>query len=134
MHFVNIILIAIICTIVTDLTDFFPTIKKYIWKFTFGKNKPYKEYPLKLLDCSLCQTWWLSLIYLIIIHKVSLLTIAFTLFIAFLTPVISSIIVLVKDIFAKLLNIIYKYLIERQLKKSGCIFKNTEMEKNNILI
>lgn len=106
----NILLIAIICVIVTDLTDFFDYVKRYIWNWSFNYTKPYTGFSFKLFDCSLCQTWWVSLLYLLISQTITLPLMVYALFIAYLTPVIKELILLLKDILIKLLDIIYKIL------------------------
>lgn len=110
MVYLNIILIAVICVIVTDCTDFFNYVNMWIWNWVFDHKKPYNGFQFKLLSCSLCQTFWTSLAYLLIIHHLNILMIAYILFIAYLTPVILECLCLLKDIMIKLIDIIYKIL------------------------
>lgn len=110
MIYWNILLLAVICVIVTDLTDFFDYVKKLIWILAFGHNKPYKELRIKLLDCSLCQTFWLSIIYVIWVGKVGIGILAYILIVAYLTTVIRDIIVMVRDYLVKLIDCVYKIL------------------------
>lgn len=109
MIYLNILMITIICVIVTDCTDFWTYVKKLIWKFAYGK-KPFKNFNLKLLDCSLCQSWWMSLLYIIIFSKLSLWLVTYSLIMAYLTPVIYLIISLLKDLGISFVGFLYKIL------------------------
>ena len=87
----NLLLIAVIAVIVVDLTDFVDFIKSAVsYILTGGKSKN-SNYRLKPFDCSLCTTFWLSIIYLLVIGKLSIPTLAISLVIAYLTPVIKMV-------------------------------------------
>ena len=108
MIYLNILLIAVIVVIVIDNTDFVDNIKKLISSLlTKGKIKS-SNYSLKPFDCSLCMTFWISLIYLIIQNQVTLFTITYTLVIALLTPQINDLVKLLQDLITKLINIVYR--------------------------
>lgn len=107
---INILLIATICVIVTDCTDFFEYVKHWIWKFAFNNSKPYRDFEIKILQCSLCQTWWTSLFYLIISHHITLPYITFSLFAAYMTPVINTSLIFVKELCATIFNLLFKLL------------------------
>ena len=110
---INILLIATICVIVTDCTDFFEYVKHWIWKFAFNNSKPYRNFEIKILQCSLCQTWWCSLIYLIFSHNITLYYIAFALFAAYMTPVINTTLIFIKELFAFIFERLF-HLIDNQ--------------------
>lgn len=107
---INILLIATICVIVTDCTDFFEYVKHWIWKFAFNNSKPYRDFEIKILQCSLCQTWWLSLIYLIISHHITLPYITLSLLAAYMTPIINTSLIFVKELCATFFDILFKML------------------------
>lgn len=107
---INILLISVICVIIIDCTDIIDSIKHCIWKFAFKNTKPYRDFPFKPFSCSLCMTWWLSLIYLIITHHITLPYITFSLFAAYMTPVINTSLIFVKEFFAYIFNILFKWL------------------------
>ena len=104
---INILLIALICTIVTDRTDFFQHIEKAIYKLLHPSRQP-RELHWKLLRCSLCQTFWCSTIYLIISNNISLFWIAYSLVVAFMTPVIGELVDYLRDILFKFFEIMRK--------------------------
>lgn len=107
---INLLVISLIIVFIIDTTDFVDTIKQKVWKFAFSDKKPYKEFSCKPFDCSLCMTWWTGLIYLLIIHKFTILYVGYIALLALLTPVFNSILILIKDVFAYLLNKIYKVI------------------------
>ena len=107
---INILLISVICVIIIDGTDFIETIKHTIWKFAFNSSKPYRDFQFKPFSCSLCMTWWLSLAYLIFSHHITLPYIAFSLLVAYMTPVINTSLIFVKELFATIFNILFKWL------------------------
>lgn len=87
----ELILIAFTVVFITDLTDFSTNVKKFIWRVVKGQEKPYREFSIKLLECSLCQTWWITLIWTLIMGEMSIALIFFSAFLAFMTPIIREI-------------------------------------------
>lgn len=104
---INILLIALIVTIVTDRTDFFQHIERVIYKVMHPSRQP-RELHWKILRCSLCQTFWCSTIYLITSHNISLFWIAYALVVAFMTPVIGELVDYLRDILLKFFEIMRK--------------------------
>lgn len=74
----DILLLATICVIVTDISGFFDHFQEWLGKKLKAKVQ------LKILECPNCQAWWCSLLYLVITHQVHLYSIAYALFIAFI--------------------------------------------------
>lgn len=103
----NLILITIIFVIVTDLTDFPDFLNRRLWKILF--KVPYNGKQFKLLSCSLCQSWWMMLLYLILTHNLTIPYIALSLTFSFLTPVIKETLLFIKDFFLKVLDELYYY-------------------------
>ena len=85
-------------------------VKHWIWKFAFNNSKPYRDFEIKILQCSLCQTFWCSLIYLIVSHNITLYYIAFALFAAYMTPVFNTLLIFIKEFFAYIFNSLFKWL------------------------
>lgn len=109
----NIFLISVICVIIIDGTDIIDTIKHTIWKFAFKNTKPYRDFQFKPFSCSLCMTWWTSLTYLIISHHITLPYIAFSLLAAYMTPVINTSLIFIKEFFAFVFELLF-HLIDSQ--------------------
>ena len=73
----NLFFISVIIVFITDITDFPDTIKK-IFSFITTKGKIVKtDFRLHLIDCSLCQIWWVCIIYLLIIKDFTLLNLVY---------------------------------------------------------
>lgn len=64
----------------------------------------------KLFYCEFCQTWWVTLLYIIFSGHFTLPYIAACMAAAILTPVTLGIINLVKDIATNIITCIYKFL------------------------
>lgn len=100
--YLNLLYIATITVLVSDNTDFFYTIENQI-----AKALNAKAVHIKLLECSLCQTFWLSLIYLIATNNVSIFNVMIVLLIATSTPLINNLFQLIQYIVGTLINKIY---------------------------
>lgn len=94
----DLLLIAIIVVSVTDISGFFDYFEEWLGKKIGGTVS------FKILECSLCQTWWCCFIYLILTHNIHLWTLAASLFIAVQTPVIGDTIYLVRDTIGNLIS------------------------------
>lgn len=105
----NIILIAIVWVVIIDLSGFVDSVKRAIWKWVFKGSKEYRDFDFKPLSCSFCMTWWTSLFYLIIAGEWTLSLTAFSLIIAFMTPTIKDVLILIKDFITKMIETIYDY-------------------------
>lgn len=97
MTYLNLFLISVIWVVILDLSGFMTYFKAYLGRILKISPQIAQNLSLKPFDCSLCMTWWTGLVYLIIIHKISFLSITFTLLCAFFTTSIKDLIYLVKD-------------------------------------
>lgn len=107
---INLLILQLIVVFIVDLSGVMTHIKKWIWKWLKGKDKPYKDFSLKPLDCSLCSTWWTGLIYLLIIHSFTIPYIAYVALLAFLASTAASLLQLIKDTLDSLLYILDKWI------------------------
>lgn len=102
----NIALIAVICVCIIDISGLIDELESMLSKWLGKKCRVPKPF-----SCSLCSTFWLSLIYLIYTNNLNLLNIAVTLLIAISTDIIGSVIYLIKNLLSfvitKLNNLIY---------------------------
>ena len=106
----KIMLELFIIVFIIDLSGALDSFKHSIWKRLF-KGIPYKEdWRLKPLDCSLCMTWWIGLIYILITSQFSILMVGYIALLAFMTPIIKDIMILLKDASTKLIDVIYKLI------------------------
>ena len=96
------ICIMVICTIITDILQFWDNFSPYIKSWmTGGKFKsPIK---FKLFECSTCQVHWLSLIYLICTGNFTIVNYTIIILLSWLTPVLAQLLSLLRNIFMKLI-------------------------------
>ena len=102
---INCLFITIIWVVVLDQLHFWDDITSVIsgW-LTNGKIK--KPIQLKPFSCSVCMSWWTNLAYIIVTNQFSILMILYILVLSWTTPIISSILTLVKNLFLKFINTI----------------------------
>ena len=107
---IDLLLITLIIVFIIDLSGVINSIK-YLISFWLTKGKITKtDYRLKPLDCSLCMSFWVNLIYIICLNQVRLLNILVICILAFFTPIFKDILYLMKDIFISLINKIQNLL------------------------
>ena len=109
--YVELLLITAIIVWILDLSGVMFHIKQAIWKFTWGKFKPYKEFSIKPFECSLCMTHHIGVLLLFILYKFTIYNYAYVCLLAFLTPIIKDILMLVKETLITAINWVYDRLI-----------------------
>lgn len=105
----SILFIAIILVFCIDLSGAMDKANRWVWSKLYPRVK-YTDWSIPLFGCSLCCTWWASLLYILVTGQLSFLMIAYIALIAFMTPVIKDCMILIKDMITKLIDIVYKYL------------------------
>ena len=102
---INCLFITIIWVLILDQLHFWDDITSVIsgW-LTNGKIK--KPIQLKPFSCSVCMSWWTNLAYIIVTNQFSILMVLYILVLSWTTPIISSILTLVKNLFLKFVNTI----------------------------
>lgn len=88
---IKLLLIQAIVVMVTDISGFFNHFEEWLSEKLKGKVQ------LKILECSLCQCWWVCLLYLLWTRELTLPWIAFSLFLAVMTPITSEAIYIIRD-------------------------------------
>lgn len=96
---IDLLLIAIIIVNITDISGIVDHIENFIAKCIGAK-----KVSLHILDCSYCQIWWLSMIWLLIHHSFTLQWIAITLLICFFSSFIKDVQYIIRELLIKLLN------------------------------
>ena len=102
---IDCLLITIIFVIITDQLHFWEEFSSSL-KSLITKGKFKSPIRCKILECSTCQSWWVNLIYIIIIGEFSIFMIGYILLLSWSAPVINSIFTLLKNLFLKLINTI----------------------------
>ena len=100
---IDCLLITIIFVIITDQLHFWENFSSSL-KSLITKGKFKSPIRCKILECSCCQSWWVNLIYIIIIGKFTIPMIGYILVLSWTTPLINSIFTLLKNLFLKIIN------------------------------
>lgn len=99
MIYLKLLEIAVIVTIIIDISGIVTDIKKMI-----GRILGIQNVSIKLIECSFCVNWWLSLLYIYVTNNLTLSTILFVLLCSTLTPIIQDVIYLIRDIIGFILH------------------------------
>lgn len=86
--------ILIISVIVIDISGFVHSIKAAIGKFLGISPNSFK---IKPFDCSFCMTFWVSMIYLLVVGRFTLVNIAIVLLLCCLTTPLKNLVMSVRD-------------------------------------
>lgn len=86
--------ILIISVLVIDISGFVHSIKVAIGKFLGISPNSFRIRPF---DCSFCMTFWVSLIYLLVVGRFTLLNIAIVLLLCCLTTPLKNLVMSVRD-------------------------------------
>lgn len=107
---IELILIQLIIVYIIDLSGVVDSIKLFISKHLTKNKIVTTNFSIKPFDCSLCSTWWIGLIYLLICHSFTIPYIALVALLSFLTPISNNILLLMKDLIGFEINKIYEWL------------------------
>lgn len=86
--------ILIISVIVIDISGFVHSIKAAIGKYLGISPNSFR---IKPFDCSFCMTFWVSLIYLLVVGRFTLVNIAVVLLLCCLTTPLKNLVMSVRD-------------------------------------
>lgn len=112
MHMVilNLFLITFIVVFIVDVSGAVDSLKSGIkWVLTKGKMSN-SNYRLKPVDCSLCTTVWIGLIYLLVTNNFTISYIACVCLLSASTGLIKDFWFLCEDIIKTIINIFYKVI------------------------
>ena len=106
----NLLLINLILSYIIDISGVVDSIKSTIKKvLTKGKMSD-PNYSIKPFDCSLCMTFWISLIYVYLVGQFGIYGIFLACINSYIVQFSKDLYLLIKDIFAKVLDLIYKLI------------------------
>lgn len=97
----NLIFIAILAVFLCDLSGAVDSIKTALSRFI---GKPVKKLPP--LDCSLCMSWWLNLLYLLRVGEFTLGNITIVALISFATYPMAQMLILIRETLLAIIRII----------------------------
>lgn len=108
---INLFILTCIIVFIIDLSGFVDEMVKRLY-YKYIKVGDYHTLipKLKPLTCSLCMTFWVGLIYLLITSQFNLVMIGYVCLLAFLSPIIGDILIMIKDVLNKIINLIYKLI------------------------
>ena len=109
----NILLIAVILVTITDLSgvvEYFKSHLYYRLRGTYDYPPSWDSPIIHLISCSFCQVWWVGLLYLIVIHQVTIPAIAYLLVTAYLTTTIRDILAFIKELLTKAIDKLFKHI------------------------
>ena len=90
----NLIAILIISVLVIDISGFVHSIKAAIGKYLGISPNSFR---IKPFDCSFCMTFWVSMIYLLVVGRFTLVNIAIVLLLCCLTTPLKNLVMSVRD-------------------------------------
>lgn len=102
------ILIVVFTVSVIDLSGIITSIKKGLAKWL--KVKDYTQIQLPLIQCSLCMSFHIQWIYLLIVGQFTMGYLTLAIIFSLFTPQIGDIITLVKEIITNITDKIYKII------------------------
>lgn len=102
---INCLFITIIWIVILDQLHFWDDFSTMISGWLSG-GKIKKPLDWKPFNCSTCMSFWTNLAYIIITNQFSILMVLYILTLSWGTPIISSILTLVKNLFLKFINTI----------------------------
>ena len=108
---INLFILTCIIVFIIDLSGFVDEMVKRLY-YKYIKVGDYHTLipKLKPLTCSLCLSFWVGLIYLLITLQFTIIMIGYVCLLSFLTPIIGDILVMIKDALNKIINLIYKLI------------------------
>ena len=113
MILLKLLLIALVNVMIIDLTDFIPSVKRLLSRLLTKGNITTDSFRIKPLDCSLCMTFWCSLLYIISSGQFTLFNLAYICILAFLTDSLRQMLLLIKDTLNKLIDKYYELFIDK---------------------
>ena len=108
---INLFILTCIIVFIIDLSGFVDEMVKRVY-YKYIKVGDYHTLIPKLqpLTCSLCLSFWVGLIYLLITSQFTIIMVGYVCLLEFLSPIIGDILVMIKDVINKVINLIYKLI------------------------
>ena len=86
-------MVAVITIYIVDLSGFTQS-----WRGLLARILHIKEMrSIKPFDCGLCMTWWVCLVYALVIGQLNLYTIAWSALLSFLSIPIGQVLIFIKE-------------------------------------
>ena len=101
MILIKLLIIQFIIVFIIDLSGVIDELEKMIAKWL---KVPKVRIP-KPFSCSLCSTWWIGIIYLIVMGQFTILMLGYVALLAYLTPVSYNFLIMIKEALIKITSI-----------------------------
>lgn len=101
---INLLMINIMITYIWQISGFIDEIKRLVWKILWKNNIPYKNFDFKPFTCSICMTFWISILYILIMNNFSLFYIFMCIINSYLNPIIYNILIGIKEFLIRITN------------------------------
>ena len=105
MIIINLLIITTIICFIVDLSGFIQEMEGILSKWL-----KFKVHIPKPFSCSLCLSFWINLIYLLIIHQFTLPYILIVSLLSFLSRNISGFMLWVRELLVKIETLLYKLI------------------------
>jgi len=108
MIYLQLLLISAACCFIIDISGFMDSLKRGVHRLLRGRAL-YIDFSMKPFDCSLCASLWGGLIWLGISHwyfglHITFWACAFCLFLAYISPIITNILLGIKEMLIRITN------------------------------
>lgn len=113
MMLLNLTLICLVCVVIIDLSGFMQSLKRFISNVLTKRKVTTTDFSLKPFDCSFCMTFWCCILYTIVNGEFTLIHLGYICLLAFMTDTIRQFLLLIKDMFNKLIDTIYGLYIDK---------------------
>lgn len=90
---------------VIDLSGAVDALKLFVSRILTKNKISTTNFTLKPFDCSLCTTWWVGLLYLLVTNNFTYPMVAFVAVLSLFADVFSNILLLMKDVIINLIKI-----------------------------
>lgn len=106
----KLLIINLVVILIVDLSGFITNVKRFI-STVLTKNKiKTEQFRIRPFDCSYCMTFWSLLLYVVITQQFTFISVFYIVMITHFTDVTKQVLLLLKDIAIKIINIVYERL------------------------
>lgn len=114
MTFLNLLIISLVVILIVDISGFIPNLKRFISRRLTKNHIETTDFSIKPFDCSFCMTFWSLLMYLIIVNEFTFINILGVVMITLFTDVTKQLLLLIKDLLIKMIDVIYERVIDKR--------------------
>lgn len=110
MLYLNLFILQLILVFILDLSGIMIDVKKFVWRFIYGKATIDMSYKLSLkpFSCSLCMTWWIGIIWLLVTKEFSMINFGYVALLSYMTTFSKDLILTCSELLNRFLNFLNK--------------------------